>query len=380
MRFKALALCVMAGLTTTAAAAQDSTQTLQRALKQMPESILTTPDAMQAFFIDAQAWRGLEKSGPSADGMRRLSMAAWISPLEAIGYGLDQWSANAKVPFDEISYFASFGRAPGNVTYWGLKDKQAVGQFVDRLKQGDFAAVDAGGVAGVLANGKANQMDLKKANPADPWRGAMGKASFVMPLDAALVQASAPDGMKRLARPAPSVADSEVVAAWLAGLKEAVPADRGQIVQAALISPVLGLSAVDPAKVLLSPRADAETMKENFNAAVAEGARGIPPYFGGVLADAQIDKAPAVVMALSYADCATARQAVEGIDAAWKESLANKVQATFSGRAVEAGKLCAAVVSLASPSVGNAGNPILSQVMDSYMRREFTLLQIGAAR
>lgn len=380
MRFKAsLALCVMAGFANTAAA-QDSTQTLQQALKRIPESILTTPDAMQTVFLDVQAWRGLDKSGPSADGMRRLSMAAGISALESIGYGLDQWSTNAKIPFDELSYFAAFGRAPGNVTYWGLKDKQAVGQFVDRLKQGDFAAVDAGGVAGVLANGEANQMDLKKANPGDPWRGAMGKASFVMPLDAALVQAPAPDGMKLLAQPAPSVADSEVVAASLAGLKEAVPADRGQIVQAAVISPVLGLSAVDPAKVLLSPRADAETVKENFKAAAAASARGIPPYFGGVLADVQVDKAPAVVISLSYADCASARQAVDGIGAAWKESMASKAQAKLSGRTVEAGKLCAAVVSLVSPAAGNAGNPVLAQVMDSYMRREFTLLQIGAAR
>lgn len=201
-----------------------------------------------------------------------------------------------------------------------------------------------------------------------------------MPLDAVLIQAPAPDGMKILSQPAPSVADSEVVAASLAGLKEAVPADRAQIVQAALISPVLGLSAADPAKVLLSPLADAETVKENFKAAAAASARGIPPYFGGVLADVQIDKAPAVVISLSYADCATARQAVDGIDAAWKESMAGAVQAKFSGRTVEAGKLCAAVVSLVSPTVANAGNPVLSQVMDRYMRRDFTLLQIGAAR
>lgn len=379
MRLKAFALCAMAGFAASAAA-QDSTQTLQQALKQIPQVILTSPDAMQVFFIDVQAWRGLETSGPSAEGMRRLSMAMWISPLASIGYGLEQWSTNAKVPFDELSYFAAFGREPGNITYWGLKDKQAVERFVDRLKQGDFVAVDASGVAGVLANGAAHQNDLKKGNPRDPWRGYMGTTSFVMPLDAALIQAPAPDGMKILSQPAPSVADSEVVAASLAGLKEAVPADRGQIVQAALISPVLGLSAVDPAKVLLSPRADAETVKENFKAAAAASARGIPPYFGGVLADVQVDKAPAVVISLSYADCATARQAVDGIDAAWKESMAGAVQAKFSGRAVEAGKLCAAVVSLVSPTVANAGNPVLSQVMGRYMQRDFTLLQIGAAR
>lgn len=379
MHVKALALCLMTGFAATAAA-QDSTQTLQQAFKQIPQLVLTAPDAMQVVFIDVQAWRGLEPAGPSDDGMRRLAMASWISPLEAIGYGLEQWSTNAKVPFDELSYFAAFGRAPANITYWGLKDPQAVGRFVDRLKLADFAAVDAGGVAGVLANGEAHKQDLKKSNPRDPWRGMMGKTSFVMPLGAALIQAPAPDGMKLLSQPTPSVADSEVVAASMAGLKQAVPADRGRIVQAALVSPVLGLSAVDPAKVLLSPRADADTAKHNFEAAAASSARGIPPYFGGLLADVQLDQAPAVVISLSYADCATASRAVDGIDAAWKQSMAGAVQAKFSGRTVEAGKLCAAVVSLVSPTAENAGNPILSQVMSRYMRREFTLLQIGAAR
>ncbi|MNR50502.1 hypothetical protein D3C85_1700270 [compost metagenome] len=60
--------------------------------------------------------------------------------------------------------------------------------------------------------------------------------------------------------------------------------------------------------------------------------------------------------------------------------MADAVEAKVSGRTVEAGKLCAAVVSLTSPKAENAGNPILSQVMNRYMRREFTLLQIGAAR
>lgn len=77
MRPKALALCARAGFASSAAA-QDSTQTLHHASKQIPESILSTPDAMQVFFVDVQAWRELEKSGPSADGMRRLAMAAWI--------------------------------------------------------------------------------------------------------------------------------------------------------------------------------------------------------------------------------------------------------------------------------------------------------------
>ncbi|MGE8639190.1 MAG: hypothetical protein ACN6PR_11135, partial [Achromobacter sp.] len=80
------------------------------------------------------------------------------------------------------------------------------------------------------------------------------------------------------------------------------------------------------------------------------------------------------------ADCATAKQAVDGIGAAWKESMAASVAATVSGRTVQAGSLCAAVVSLVAPKAENAGNPILSQVMNRYMQRDFKVLQIGASR
>jgi len=378
MRLKALAICSLAGFAGSVAA-QGSTESLQQALKQIPQVALSQPDAMQIFFLDTQVWRGLEKSGPSAAGMRRLAIAQPIRPLESMGYGLDQWSANAKIPFDDVSYFAGFGRAPLDISYWGLKDRQSLGKLVGSLKQADFAAVD-GDVAGLIANDGADKMDMKKSNPKDPWRGMMGKASFVLPLDTALIQASSAKEMKILAKPTPSVADSEVVAAAVAGLKEGVPSDQGRIAQAAVISPVMGLSAVDPAKVLLSANADMDSAKRNLQAAAAAAGRGIPPYFSGIIADAQIDNLPAVVISLSYADCGSAKQAVDGIGAAWEESMAAAVPAKFSGRAVRAGNLCAAVVSLTAPQAETAGNPVLSQVMDRYMRREFTLLQIGAPR
>ena len=60
---------------------------------------------------------------------------------------------------------------------------------------------------------------MQKANAKNPWRGMMGQASFVLPLETALIQASSATGMKTLAQTTPSVADSEVVAASLAGLK-----------------------------------------------------------------------------------------------------------------------------------------------------------------
>lgn len=350
-----------------------------QAFKQVPQSVLTAPEAIQIFFLDVQAWRALEKTGPTADGMRRLSIAQAITPLQSIGYGLAKWSDSAKIPFDELSYFAGFGQAPGNVTYWGLKDKDAAAKFVDRLKQGDFKTVN-GDVAGLMANGEPNKPDMTKATGQDPWRGTMGMPTFVLPLDAALVQASSPAGMNALAQTTPSVAASEVVAAAVAGLKEAVPSGSGQIVQAAIVSPVFGLQAVDPAKVLSSSPGDMEAAKQKLQALAASSGRGIPPYFGGIIADVQVRYAPAVAVSLSYADCSTAKQAVDGIGAAWKQSMASTVQAEVSGRTVQAGKLCAAVVSMTAPKAENAGNPILAQIMNRYMQRDSTVLQIGSTQ
>ena len=378
MRVRALAL----GLVTvcgTSVAAQDSTHTLQQAFKQVPQLVLTAPEAMQFVFLDVQAWRGLEKAGPTADGMRRLSIAQAINPLQSIGYGLDKWSDSAKVPFDELSYFAGFGQAPGNVTYWGLKDKESAAKLMDRLKQADFKTVN-GDVAGLMANGEANKPDMTKATGQDPWRGTMGMPTFVLPLDAALVQASSPTGMKTLAQPTPSVADSEMVAASVAGLRQAVPSGGGQIVQAAIVSPVIGLQGVDPAKVLTSSPGDMEAAKQKLQALAESSGRGIPPYFGGIIADVQIKNVPGVVISLSYAGCSTAKQAVDGIGAAWTQSMASAVQAEVSGRTVQAGKLCAAVVSMIAPKAENAGNPILAQIMNRYMRRDLTVLQIGSSR
>lgn len=378
MRVRALALglVIVCG---TSVAAQDSTHTLQQAFKQVPQLVLTAPEAMQFVFLDVQAWRGLEKAGPTADGMRRLSIAQAINPLQSIGYGLDKWSDSAKVPFDELSYFAGFGQAPGNVTYWGLKDKESAAKLMDRLKQADFKTVN-GDVAGLMANGEANKPDMTKATGQDPWRGTMGMPTFVLPLDAALVQASSPTGMKTLAQPTPSVADSEMVAASVAGLRQAVPSGVGQIVQAAIVSPVIGLQGVDPAKVLTSSPGDMEAAKQKLQALAESSGRGIPPYFGGIIADVQIKNAPGVVISLSYADCSTAKQAVDGIGAAWKQSMASAVQAEVSGRTVQSGKLCAAVVSMTAPKAENAGNPILAQIMNRYMQRDLSLLQIGSSR
>lgn len=72
-----------------------------------------------------------------------------------------------------------------------------------------------------------------------------------------------------------------------------------------------------------------------------------------------------------------ADQAVKGIEAAWKETVSGAVEGEISGRSVQAGKLCAAVVRVVAPKAESAANPILINVMRRYLQRNFTVLQIG---
>jgi hypothetical protein len=53
--------------------------------------------------------------------------------------------------------------------------------------------------------------------------------------------------------------------------------------------------------------------------------------------------------------------------------------AQFSGESLAADKLCAAVVTLTAAKADNAGNSLLSEIMDRYMQRDLPLLRIGTS-
>ncbi|WP_421522236.1 hypothetical protein [Ochrobactrum quorumnocens] len=376
MRLTVCAMGLMMGFTSSAFAL-NSTENLQRALAQIPQTALSNPQAMQILFVDIKAWRGLDKAAPSADAMRRLALVQQIPALQPIGYGLDEWSRHAKIAFDDVAYFASFGQAPASVTYWGLKDQAGVKNLLESLKQSDFVAVDPT-VPGLLANGEAGKMDLSKANAKDPWRGSMGTARFVLPLEHALVETSAADGIKQLAQPSPSAAESAVTLTAVAGLDYAMATGQGDIVQAAVISPIFGAEAIDPEKLLAAAALDQDAARQQLEAMVKEQGRGVPPYLGGIIADVQIKATPTVAISLAYPDCQTADKAIAAIQSAWGEMAAAQ-NARFAGESRAADKLCAAVVTLSAAKVDNAGNPLLSEIMDRYMRRDLPLLRIGTS-
>lgn len=372
MRLIAFSLALFAS-TSVPAMAQDSTETLRQALSGMPEMLLTNPDPMQIFFLDVSAWRGLGAGEVNQETVMRLSIARNIAPLDVLNYrGLDNWDEKAGIPLSDISYLAGFGMPPSMVAYWGFDEAATGEQLMDTLRSREFVAVD-GPVAGIFGNGEPNHHDLQAREPDNPWRGPLGRAHFVLPVGNAIIQAPVPEAMAALTEIEVSAADNAILATALDGLDGALGVEEGSIVQAMVISPAFGLEALDPASLI-----GAQTIEEarsSLEAAAQQNAEGIPPFFGGIIADIEVDNRPAIAVSLSYADCQSADQAVALLEARWTENM--KSTAEISGHSVaNAGSYCAAVVTFAGADEDQA-NPLLREMLDGVMTRQFNLLQIG---
>jgi hypothetical protein len=401
MRLKTLALLLLAG-SSAPVMAQDSIETpqawrvmvdhpvdnladgriatLRQALSQIPEMVLTNPTEMQVFFFDVQAWRALADGEPGVGALNRLALAQSIEAVQVFGYrGLEDWDNKAGVPLDEISYFAGFGQPPFMISYWGLRDNAAAGALIDTLASRDFTEAN-GPVPGTLGNGEPNAIDIQNRDPANPWRGALGKSYFVVQDENAVIQAPAPEAMALLATNfEASAADSPVMTSALDGMLAAVGVDEGRIVQAMVISPAFGLGGFDPASALFSNPGDIDATRAALEEAFEESAQGIPPYFGGIVADVQFGDRPALVVSLAYPDCASADDAVAALQARWAAGMDSGIEAETSGQSVaNSGELCAAVVHFVGEPNEDGNNLVLGETMSRFMRRDFNLLQIGA--
>jgi hypothetical protein len=362
------------------ATAEESTHKLREALGQMPQIILSNPSGMQAYFLDVPAWRGTMGSDMSSAGLIRLVLAQGIETVRGLqtADALAAWDVKAGLPFDEISYFAGFGSPPMSISYWGLRDSSAAGRLMEALGERGFTPVGGAG-SGILGNGAPNAISPKDRDPSDPWRGPLGRSAFVMPIGNAILKAPVPEAMAQLARTDPSAADNAFVAVALDGLDGMLDEDRGTIVQAAVLSPGLGLEQFDPARLLSSAPGDIAAAKAALEAGAADAGKGVPPYFSGILADVDGGDRPVMIVSLAYPECATADAAVAKLESRWTEGPGTSVEAEIDGQSVSTpGGLCAAVVAFAGQA-GDADNVVLRQTIDRLMSRNFNLFQIGKA-
>ncbi len=360
---------------TVAAAAERTTATLETALRNVPKSALMTEDPMPVVFTDVAALSEAA-GGPLSDAaLRRMaSFAQFIRPLGALTpNGGKTWTAKAGIAFDKISYFAAFGPANARIAYWGLPDAKAATELLGTLKANGFTDVSQSPV--ILANGEPRGIKLSQRAADNPWTGPMGQTSAVMTLDATVAQASAPEDLKALAGLKTTLADDETIALAMRGLDAAGRETHGQIVQAAVVTPLIGISATDPAAVL-DPGKDKTQIAEEIKKQVEQGSVGLPAYAGGIFADMSGDGGSAFAVSLAYGNCADAKAAVSGLEARWKEGM--KSTTAVVGKTVEGIKAgCAAVVRF-GPTANTAD--AFEEFMHNYMQRGFNVLQIGSRK
>ncbi|WP_157755499.1 hypothetical protein [Neomegalonema perideroedes] len=236
------------------------------------------------------------------------------------------------------------------------------------------------GLEDALINGEPMKQDFGRRNPADPWRGSIGQAVAVGGKGAALIHAPTPEAIGFLRAMERSALETPALATALAGLESV--AGEGEALQALPFTPVLGLEAgFDPAELLLRarPGQDMAVLRAEIEARMAETAQGLPPYFGGLLADAQIQGRPALVVSLAYPDCATAQAAAERSAGLWRAELPEPAAEISASHAEGVEGLCAAVILGLGEAQEGLANPLASAALNRILRRDgLPMLRIGA--
>lgn len=371
MRLSALAAALL--LATSGPAFAGTIDALADAFGRLPATVLANPAPDQAYFLDVTALAALSGGRLGPKDMLRTHFAAVLRPVEALRMGgRASWEDRSGLPLDQVRYFVGYGSPPRMVSIWGLADDDAAQTLLDALAARDF---EPAGESGVLGNGPPLAPDLSKRDPFDPWRGAIGSAAFTAADGDAVIQAAEPEIAAAWLTRQPSAADHPIIATALAGLDEAL--GDGQIVQALLISPAFGLGQAVPADLFLPPDGDLEALRDTLEASMAEGAKGIPPYFGGIVADLQGEN-PAIALSLSYPDCPTAARAADLIAGRWADTMPETAQGQANTlTAPGPDGLCAATVTIVADGGNALANPLIDAFYAAYTRRQFTVLQIG---
>lgn len=374
MRMHALAISLAAGLWLSAAPAwAQNLEPLNEALDKLPDIVLQNPRADQAAFVDMEALRRLSAldGAISPQTLQRAVLGVAIEPVQALTLGpAQEWNEKAGIDLAEVRYFIGFGSAPQSATVWGLRDNAAADGMLGALQKRGFTASGAG----VLGNGEPGRINPSRHDPSDPWLGTGGAARFAGAKGNVVLQSSAPQAVTMLQRDARGADEHPIVRTALAGLEAAV--GDHTIVQALVVSPVLGLRAGDPAQWVGQPGEPLAALQSRLQGGVPQDSEGLPPWLGGIIVDAQADQ-PAAAISLTYADCDAARKAATLMKQRWADTMPENAQGDMVAEAVPGSQdgLCAATLRV---SAQTQEAPLFRSVIAAMMRRQFTVLQIGA--
>lgn len=374
---RSLTLASAAFLVSGTVASASGADGLGDALSKFPQAIVTNPEPVQAYFVNMEALQAIGKEIAAEQGYaaQRLDFAM----IDALGPltmgGVETWKSNAGVDLTQVRYFAGMGVPPQTVSVWGLDSEQTATSMVKSLSDGDFEPV---GSTGVLGNGEPMVTNIQARDIGNPWRDQLGRATFVGQSGDALVQSGRPDAVETFLGKDDAASDHPVVASALASLDEF--AEAGTVVQAMLISTAFGLQGADLGSVALSNRTNLDELRSQMEAAADAAGEGIPPYFGGIIADVQ-NVRPELVITLVYPDCEIAATAARMVEKRWVDAMPESGPALVESSTLEGvDGLCGAVISVAPKQDQEAAvNPYAKALFGKFMRREFNVLQIGRA-
>lgn len=358
-------------LTTSSAALAQNLDTLRDSLNHLPATVLMQEHGDLAYFVDVEVLSNLSAESAEAQRFYRVVSGADIIALQSLARTeTAEWEAKAGTTMDKLRYFAGYGRPPNVHAFWGLNDETAATDLISALEAMGFESA----APGVVGNGEAQRIDPARRDASDPWRSTIGAAQFAAANGTNVVQTQTPQAAMIAAAQQPRLGENPIIQTALSGLERSV--SSGQLVQAVVISPLFGMTGLDP-MAFLSPTADIEETKKKIEEQMAALGAGIPPYLGGIVADVQDDR-QGVGIALAYPNCDIAQQAADSIAARWEELAGEEAQGEIAAQTAEGvDGLCAATVSVYLDGDNAAQNPAYRAVVETYMRGQPGVLQIG---
>ncbi len=357
----ALAMSLMAGV----AAHAQGVEPIRDALTNMPGHLLNKPSAVQFSFVDIAALRALGSGDIDPTLAERAIIGDALPHFVALrARGGSYWAERSLIALANTRYLAASSLQP---VIWGLDSEDTATATIAALDALDFDAI---GSEGVLSNvGASHPVD---AESLDPWRYAGRDTSYIAAKGNVIIQAIAPRLVEATLRDEPDMGDSDVVNAALGGIEAAL--GDGTLVQAMLITPLMGLGGTDR-EMLLNGRPTLEEMREKLEAELQPGTEGIPSYLGGFIADAQGEQ-PSVMISLAYPDCAIAERAAAHMADRWANIKRDDVRGDLEYEVIQASSgLCAATLNVTDASTDDLSNP----TFDAFIRfrHHFEVLQIG---
>lgn len=361
-----------------AAFAEAASSPLRDGFANLPEIVFEQKFPLLAYVVDPEA---LGRSGEAEKPQENARLRSlWHDDLRLMQAWIvsdaQSWKDKTGLEPGEFRFVAGFGQAPGQIAVMGLPEAADVEALLGRLDAGEFDPVEGvEGAEGALINGEPMAFAFDRRSLDDPWRGQIGQAVAVAGKDAALIYSPTPEPISFMLGFDRSLAENPISATALTGAEAAAAAAQGELLQAMLFSPALGLEGYDPSALMFSPnRGDPAALRAEIQAAMEAARFGLPPYFGGVFADAQIDGRPALVISLAYPDCETAAAAAEEAAQRWRAEFPEPAAEVSASHHEGAEGLCAAVVA----GIGDPADQSLARAAyGKIMNRAFPLLRIG---